>query len=106
MGNVWEKVLERLSYKALAAYGASAGTCIGVILVVIALYNAWPRDPMDDPAYGLTFVIIVMAIPFLMLTTTVGAIVGLIAQFVILSILRQKQDPKESPPPHPPQFLP
>ena len=81
-----------------ATYGAAAGAGVGVILLAIGLYNAWPRDPMDDPAIGLTFVIIVMAIPFLVLTTGVGVICGVIADFVIQITVRRRQNQQETLP--------
>jgi sorbitol-specific phosphotransferase system component IIBC len=86
--------MERSFLRAIC--GAATGAGIGVILLVIGLYIAWPRHPMEDSAIGLTFVIIVLAIPFLVLTSGVGAIVGMVVDFVLRITMRRRQTQEET----------
>ncbi len=78
-----------------AMYGAAMGICIGAVLVGTALFKAWPRGLMDDPGLVMTMVLVITAIPFIILTTVVGVIVGMVFEFGRRIIVRRKQNQEE-----------
>ena len=68
----------------LSPLGAAAGLCLGLVSYGLILHAVWPKGVMDDPAYGLTLIVLAGAIPFLLFMTGLGVIGGRIVEIVIL----------------------